>query len=171
MVNYTIYLASTSICEHTKQMTAPNTVHANYRAQRDLDKRERCMNALQSFFFPFFCFVVVGFFFNSSLLSAVFILRLFYSLLTLLYGMMNSDERKLLGMSSSHFSLANLGIGYPNWTQNLPPKGYPVISIELYRAIFLYLMKFFSHGNVLLLSILLTISKQYCYVHIMYTNL
>lgn len=120
-------------------------------------------------FFSFFFFYVFVFLFLVSFLTVLS--YLLCPLLTLLYGMMNSVERKILGMSSTHFSLANLGIGYPNWTRNLPPKGYPVISIELHRAIFLYLMKFFSHGNVYLLSILLTISKQYCYVHILYANL
>lgn len=109
------------------------------------------------------CFV---FFFNSSLLSAIFIFCLFSSLLILLCGMLNADERKLFGMSGNHFSLAHLGKGCPNWTQNKPAVGYPIINTKLSTTIFLCLITFFSHGGLHLLSILLTISKKYCYYYV-----
>lgn len=115
-------------------------------------------------FWGFFCV----FFFNSSLLSAIFIFCLVFSLLILLCGMLNADERKLFGMSGSHFSLAHLGKGCPNWTQNKPAVGYPIINTELSRTIFLCLITFFSHGDLHLLSILLTISKKYCYYYVIY---
>lgn len=120
----------------------------------------------------FWGFLLWGFgliFFNSSLLSAIFVFCLFSSLLTLLCGMLNADERKLFGMSISHFSLAHLGIGCPNWTRNKPAVGYPIISTELSGAVFLYLITFFSHGDLHLLNILLTISKKFCNYCVMYT--
>jgi len=135
------------------------------------------MNAFQSKVF-FLVFFVVGFFFvcffflllyfNSCLLSAIFVFSLFSSLLILLCGMLNADERKCFGMSISHYSLAQ-GIGCPNWTQNKPAVGYPIISTDLSRAIFLCLITFFSHRDLHLLSILLTMSKKCCYYYVMYT--
>lgn len=127
------------------------------------------MNALQSkgFFLGYCCcgFLILWlcfccfFFFNSSLLSAIFVFCLFSSLLILRCGMLNADERKLFGMSSSHFSLAHSLIGCPNWTENKLAVGYPIINTELSRAVFLYMITFSSHGALHLLSILLTISK------------
>lgn len=55
----------------------------------------------------FFEGFVLGFF-NSSLLCAIFVFCLFSPLLILLCGMLNANERKLFGMSSSHFSLVYL---------------------------------------------------------------
>lgn len=136
-------------------------------------ERDAWMHSRARVFSGVFCcefFVCFGLgFFNSFLLSAIFVFCLFSSLLILLCRMLNADERKLFRMSISHFSLAHLGIGCPNWTQNKPAVGYQIVSTELSRVIFLSLITFFNHGDLHLLSILLIISKKYCCYYVMYT--
>lgn len=73
-------------------------------------------------------------------------------------------------MSSSHFSSAHLGTECSNQTQNKPAVGYPIISTELSSAIFIYLIRFYSHRDLHLLSILLTTNKKYCYYNAVYTT-
>lgn len=56
----------------------------------------------------------VEFFKQFSFLCSLCCFCLFSSLLLLPCGMLNPDERKLFGMSSSHFSFAHLRIGCSN---------------------------------------------------------